>query len=87
MCQRVQLPDGTAAIVCGGHSRKRCSCGRRETRLCDWKVPTRKSGTCDRSLCDRCATSPAPDKDLCGEHAVAFAAWQAEQATRTGAAA
>lgn len=74
-CERVTLPGGGGAIVCG--PTRRCKCGRRATLLCDWKVPTKKSGTCDAPLCDRCATSAAPDKDLCAAHAVAFEAWKA----------
>lgn len=65
-CHRVQTPHGVA-IVCG--PTKRCKCGNRATRECDWKVPTKKSGTCDAGLCPRCTTSPAPEKDLCPKHA------------------
>lgn len=86
MCELAILPDGTGALICGGHSRRRCSCGRRETRLCDWRVPTKTSGTCDRSLCARCSTSPAPDKDLCPAHAEAYRAWLAARAARRPAA-
>ncbi len=76
-CQRVILPDGGAAIVCGTRRRQRCKCGRPGTLLCDWKVPTKQSGTCDAPICDRCATSPAPDKDLCPKHAAEFETWKA----------
>ena len=76
MCERVQLPDGTAAIVCGGHARRRCACGRRAPLLCDWKVPARKSGTCDKPICAACALEPAPDKHLCPAHAEAYRQWQ-----------
>lgn len=76
-CQTVRLPDGGAAIVCGPRQRaQRCSCGRPAGLLCDWRIPARKSGTCDRPICDRCTTSPAPEKDLCPEHARAFEAWK-----------
>ncbi len=71
-CTVTTLPDGTRAIVCGPG--KRCACGRRATQECDWKVPARKSGTCDRPLCKRCAHVPAEGKDLCPEHA---AIWKA----------
>lgn len=70
-CTRVAIPGGGVAIVCG--SVRRCACGRKATRLCDWKVRTRKSGTCDKPICDRCTTSPAPDKDLCAAHAAQWA--------------
>lgn len=74
-CEHVELEGGIKAIVCS--STKRCSCGRRATLECDWKVPTRKSGTCDKPICAKCTVSPAPEKDLCPTHAKAFAEWQA----------
>jgi hypothetical protein len=39
-------------------------------------VPTRRSGTCDAPICSSCATSPAPDKDLCPNYAAEFATWR-----------
>ena len=75
-CERVALPAGGYAIVCGTRRRKRCACGRPATLECDWKVPARKSGTCDAPICERCTTSPAPDKDLCPKHAQAFKEWK-----------
>lgn len=74
-CEHVTLPGGARAIVCS--DTKRCACGRRANLLCDWKVPTRQTGTCDKPICDRCTTSPATDKDLCPKHAKAFEAWKA----------
>lgn len=65
------------AIVCT--PTKRCKCGRRATLECDWKVPTRASGTCDKPICKRCTFSPAADKDLCPAHAKAFATWKANR--------
>jgi hypothetical protein len=79
-CERVTLPDGTRAIVCGSRRVRRCACGQPHTLLCDWKVKDRRSGTCDAPLCPRCTTSPMPGKDLCPTHAQAFAARQARQA-------
>lgn len=73
-CERVTMPGGVTAIVCG--PRRRCACGRRATLLCDWKVPTKKSGTCDAPVCVDCAVSPAAGKDLCRKHAAAFGEWQ-----------
>jgi hypothetical protein len=76
-CTHVTLPDGTRAIVCGPRKRTaKCKCGQPSTLLCDWKVPERLSGTCDKPICASCTFSPAPDKDLCPEHATAFKAWQ-----------
>lgn len=81
-CDVVTMPDGARAIVCSRRKAERCDCGRRATLLCDWKVPGRRSGTCDRPICSRCATSPAPGKDLCQEHAVACSAWRASRSGR-----
>lgn len=74
-CTRVELPDGFAAIVCTGRA-PRCKCGRPGTLLCDWRMPKRRSGTCDKPICSSCTTSPAPDKDLCPTHAAEFAVWR-----------
>lgn len=81
-CHTVALPDGNRAIVCGrGRPRSRCvSCGAPADRECDWKVPSRRSGTCDAPICARCTHEPAQDKDLCPNHA---AEWQARLARRT----
>lgn len=77
-CEFVSLPGGGVAIVCGTRTRRKCrGCGRPATLECDWKVPGRKSGTCDAPICARCATSPAPGKDLCPDHAEAYKAWLA----------
>jgi hypothetical protein len=75
-CEHVTLPNGARAIICSSRRRRRCACGRPATLLCDWKVPARRSGTCDRPICADCATSPVPDKDLCPAHATAFAEWK-----------
>lgn len=80
-CDVVTMPDGGTAIVCS-RSRapvQRCRCGNRATLLCDWKVSTNKSGTCDAPLCRKCTTSPAPEKDLCQVHADAYTEWKARQ--------
>lgn len=79
-CKRVTLPGGIAAIVCGTRGARRCACGRKSTLLCDWRVPARKSGTCDAPICDQCSTRPAPDKDLCPAHAAEFEVWKARRA-------
>ena len=77
-CERVTLPGGITAIVCGTRKRQRCSgCGRPASLLCDWKVG---EGTCDQPICARCTTSPARDKDLCPSHAAAFERWKASKA-------
>lgn len=83
-CETVALPGGGHAIVCSSGSRRRCACGsgRRPLLLCDWKDPTRKSGTCDAAICSSCATSPAAGKDLCPDHAAAWAAHPSNPARR-----
>lgn len=80
-CERITLPGGQTAIVCSTNLRKRCACGRRATLLCDWKVPAKRSGTCDAPICASCATSPAPDKDLCPTHARALEEWRSIKGT------
>jgi len=76
----MKLPGGGTAIVCSRGPVQRCKCGALATRLCDWKVPGKKSGTCDAPLCANCAISPAPDKDLCADHAREWEAWKANRA-------
>jgi hypothetical protein len=78
-CEHVSLPGGGSAIVCSSGRSKRCACGGRATLLCDWKVPSRRSGTCDAPICRRCTVSPASDKDLCPDHAEAYKTWQRRQ--------
>lgn len=74
-CTPFALPDGARGFVCG--PTQRCRCGNRATLLCDWKVPGKKSGTCDAPICRKCATSPAPEKDLCAKHAAEWKTWKA----------
>lgn len=76
-CDFVQLPRGGTAIVCSSRRRQRCACGKPAPKLCDWKVPGKRSGTCDVPLCVNCTTVPAPEKDLCPKHAAEFAEWKA----------
>jgi hypothetical protein len=84
-CEHVSLPGGGTAIVCSSHRSKRCKCGLPATLLCDWKVPSRESGTCDAPLCEGCTVSPAEGKDLCPKHAEAFGHWKAGREARTEA--
>lgn len=81
-CQFVPLPRGGHAIICGP-TRRCAGCGKPARLECDWKVPGRKSGTCDKPICAACTMSPAPDKDLCPAHA---AEWRARLARATPAA-
>lgn len=67
-CTHVTLPGGISAIVRTSGPRLRCACGRSPTLQCD--APTkRRSGTCDRHLCERCAVEVGPDRHLCPAHA------------------
>jgi hypothetical protein len=76
MCQRIEYPDGVA-IICGGpHRTKFCACGRVASLECDWKVKTRKSGTCDAPICAKCALQVGPDKHLCRAHQKAYEDWK-----------
>ena len=76
-CQVVPMPGGGNAIVCGPTTR--CKCGRKARLLCDWKMPSKASGTCDKPLCSSCTFSPAPDKDLCPKHKAEFEEWKLRQ--------
>ena len=78
-CESVTLPGGGTAIVCGRMRRQRCACGAPATRLCDWRVPAKRTGTCDTPLCAKCSQNPAAEKDLCPEHSRAFEAWQRDR--------
>lgn len=76
-CTPTTLPNGSFAIVCGAKLRhKKCACGsgKLANLLCDWKVPERQSGTCDKFICSVCTHKPAPKKDLCPDHATIWKA-------------
>lgn len=75
-------PLGGVFHLCGKRLSAPCSaCGYVSTRLCDWKMPG--GGDCDRPLCSYCTTSPAPQKDLCPQHALAWKAWLAARTNST----
>jgi hypothetical protein len=81
-CEHITFPDGTSAIICGVRRKKEfCACGRVADFLCDWKVSSRKSGTCDRGICKSHAQQVAPEKHLCQEHQETWANWQAKHGT------
>lgn len=76
-CETFRLPSGQTAIVCSRNRRRpKCRCGMPATLECDWKVSTRRSGTCDKPICQTCAVSPAPEKDLCPDHAIEYRRWK-----------
>lgn len=84
-CERVRMPGGGVAIVCSrAPRRRRCvGCGEltADARLCDARLKSRPGKTCDAVVCPACTTSPAPDKDLCPDHARAWRALQAKRLT------
>jgi hypothetical protein len=78
VCTPIQLPGGARGFACGPRQRRRfCACGAVAPLLCDWKVPAKKSGTCDKPICAAHASQPAPGKDLCPEHTAEWARRQA----------
>lgn len=83
-CTRVPLPGGGSAIVCGPRKpAMKCSgCGHPAKRLCDWKTPGHRNGTCDAPVCDACSLKPAPEKDICPAHRSACEQWIAERLDR-----
>lgn len=70
-----------------------CSvCGWLADRQCDWKVGNRLVGrpgslayssTCDRWVCNFCATQPSRGKDLCPTHELTYRAWLAGRTNST----
>lgn len=76
VCKTRALPNGGAAIVKMAPLRpKVCSAcsDRRAGLLCDFPVPTNKSGTCDKPLCHRCAKTVSTRDagvtvDFCPDH-------------------
>jgi DNA polymerase-3 subunit epsilon len=70
-CQPINLGNGAFALVCGKTRRKLCVyCRKPSTRLCDGASPLGSGRmTCDKALCDECATQAGKGTDLCREHA------------------
>ena len=68
-CIHIDLGDGTFAHAIVRVSKQEV-CGfchaRLHSKLCDY--PTGKGKTCDRKMCDRCATSVGEDLDYCPTH-------------------
>lgn len=57
--------------ICGSERYQKCSvpeCRAHARYLCDFAVPTRKSGTCDRPICERHRTRVAAERDYCPPH-------------------
>lgn len=73
VCTPIILPGGLRGMACGRRQKpKACSCcGKPSTLLCDFPVKLRRSGTCDKPLCEACAVKgPGPDLDYCPGHGV-----------------
>jgi len=71
-CNVYRSEDGRIQVItCSrGSNAKRCKCGRKSTKLCDYRLKGAKLGkTCDEPLCSHCATSAGSDVDLCPVHA------------------
>lgn len=66
-CRRVDLEDGSWAIVCGGGRRRAwCDCGGECLFLCDGPSSEPGKSTCSRRLCAEHAHQVGPNRHLCG---------------------
>jgi hypothetical protein len=72
-CDVIRTPGGATVFACSrGRRPPPCTvpgCDRPGVRQCDYPVPARRSGTCDRYLCAAHAVSRGPNRDLCPPHA------------------
>jgi hypothetical protein len=61
--------EGMRGIICGrGLKVTRCAyCPRPATLMCDWP---KRSGTCDRAMCEGCALEVDQDLHQCRAHSV-----------------
>lgn len=78
-CEKVDLGNGNFAITCGrGRPAKAAPCSfcraRPHTKLCDFELAPGR--TCDRKMCDRCATSVGTEKDHCPNHNQVQLPWE-----------
>ena len=73
-------------IICGGRKSPPvyCECGRAAVALCDWKMPNKKSGTCDRPICASHAKQVGPGKHLCPEHQLRYDDWKRQHPAPQG---
>lgn len=70
MCERVELPGGGFAIICGGRHRRPSTCihcPRPSEVLCDHR--NGDGQTCDAPLCRTCALHVGKHRDYCKHHA------------------
>lgn len=79
-CEWVKVGNITAIVCSSGRKErvKKCSfCHARPgTKLCDYETTPGK--TCDRLMCDKCATNVGPDRDHCPNHNRALLPWDKE---------
>lgn len=89
MCEHIKLSNGTHVIACGDRASHRyCAiCGREAVALCDWKIASKESGTCDRPACAKHSKQVARGKHLCPEHQRAYESWQRRHSGVVGPAA
>lgn len=86
MCDEIKLVNGSTVLICGTGASQFCVvCGRLATALCDWKVSTRNTGTCDRPICQTHGKQVAAGKHLCPEHQVAYQGWKRRHPPAQGA--
>jgi alkylated DNA repair protein (DNA oxidative demethylase) len=67
-CKVIRTDEHSFAIVCGARRKAIAPCVHcpaLSTKLCDGKKGFGGKKTCDLALCDGCAISIGPDKDLC----------------------
>jgi hypothetical protein len=71
MCERVTMPGGGVAILCGGRRGRRppcVHCGEPSAFECDGPPRDRRRTTCDHPLCRRCRIHVPPNQDFCKDH-------------------
>ena len=86
MCEHMKL-NGRDIIVCGtsGAKQQFCrQCGRAAIALCDWKMPDKKSGTCDAPMCAQHSKQVMPGKHLCPEHQLHYDRWKKRRSPAQG---
>lgn len=70
-CERIYRGDQPVGFMCSSEEPeppKPCpwfSCEREATKACDGVAPRRKSGSCDKLMCDAHAHPLGEDRDLC----------------------
>jgi len=68
-CDHIVLTNGAHGFLCsrgGRRSERKCAhCGASASLQCDYPIESRRSGTCDKHLCMRCAIRLPVDRDFC----------------------